>query len=104
MSTVTKARQRVKPARSVRLLVGPGDDGKGGVVRIAVGKVAADYLLDMIPADFGRGFRLAKAGEETAYHVNLSADGRLCDCPGHSRWGHCKHADGLAALTTASRL
>jgi hypothetical protein len=42
--------------------------------------------------------------EGTAYHVNLNADGNLCDCQGQARWHHCKHADGLAALAATGKL
>jgi hypothetical protein len=102
----TKARQRVKPARFIRLVVTLNGEGKNGVVRIAVGKDSADYLLDRLPSDFGTAFRLQKAGEEAAYEVNLSADGTadVCDCKGFARWSHCKHRDGLAALVKAGRL
>jgi hypothetical protein len=97
---------RVKPARTIRLVVPPNADGRNAVVRIAVGQDAADYLLDRLPSDFGTAFRVQKAGEDTFYNVNLSADGSadVCDCQGFSRWQHCKHADGLAALVKAGRL
>jgi hypothetical protein len=104
MSTVTKARQRVKPVRTIRLVLPLNAEGKNGVVRIAVGKDAADYLLDRLPSDFGTAFRVQKAGEHVFYNVCLTADGNLCDCKGHARWQRCKHADGLAALVKAGRL
>jgi hypothetical protein len=106
MSTVTKARQRVKPVRTIRLVLPLNGEGENGVVRIAVGKDAADYLLDRLPSDFGTAFRVQKAGEDAFYNVNLSADGTadVCDCKGFSRWARCKHRDGLAALVKAGRL
>jgi hypothetical protein len=73
-------------------------------VRITVGGKATDYYLTGIPSDFGRGFRLEKMGAEETYHVNLDADRQTCECKGHLRHGHCKHADGLAALIAASKL
>jgi hypothetical protein len=97
---------RAKPARSIRLAVPPNADGRNGVVRITVGQAAQDYFLSRIPSDFGTAFCLEKVGDEegTAYNVNLAADRNLCDCQGHARWHHCKHADGLAALVQAGRL
>jgi hypothetical protein len=97
---------RPKPARSIRLCVKPDGDAPG-VVRIVVGKEQADYFLTVIPADFGRGFRVEKIGlecTESAYHVNIDGDKRSCECKGHLRWHKCKHADGIAALIAAGKL
>ncbi len=97
---------RQKPARFVRLCVRP-EGSSPGVVRIAVGKEIADYLLTALPADFGRGFqfeKIAVAEEPTVYHVHLDAGKISCDCKGHTHHGHCKHADGLAALVAAGKL
>ena len=98
---------RQKPARFARLCVKP--DGKNpGVVKLIVGKESADYLLTPIPADFGRGFEVLKIGLEAngepPYHVNLDGDKRTCDCKGGLKHGHCKHADGIAALIQAGKL
>jgi hypothetical protein len=97
---------RPKPARFVRLCVKP-DSQAAGVVRIRVGKDEADYFVTELAADFGRGFKVEKIGidaEPTAYHVNLDGDKKTCECKGHLRHGHCKHADGLAALVKAGKL
>jgi hypothetical protein len=108
-STSAPARQRkprTKPARSIRLCVRPEGETPG-VVRITVGRKAADYFLTLLPADFGRGFKVEKIGtdtDEAAYHVNVSAEGRTCECQGYLRHHHCKHGDGLAALIAAGRL
>jgi hypothetical protein len=61
------------------------------------------YLLTRTAADYGRGFLLEKVDprDMASYHVNLDGDKRACDCKGFLEWGHCKHADGLAALTAA---
>jgi hypothetical protein len=94
-----------KPQRSIRIEVRPEDNGLG-IVRITVGK-AQDYFLTLIPADFGRGFAVEKIGlhcNEPPYHVNIDAGKKTCECKGFLRHGHCKHADGLAALIAAGRL
>jgi hypothetical protein len=111
MSTTTataKPRQRKprpKPERRIRLCVKP-EGLSSGLIRIWVGKEEADYLLTEVSADFGRGFRVEKAGTDTeaTYHVNIDGGKGACDCKGHSRHGHCKHGDGLAALIAAGKL
>jgi hypothetical protein len=114
MSTSTAtapARQRkprTKPARSIRLVVPPGDGT--GVVRLTVGKQSTDYTLREFRSDVGgRAFELAKVGLDAdgeCYHVRLTGDVRQdsCDCRGHARHSHCKHRDGLAAIVAAGRL
>jgi hypothetical protein len=95
---------RSKPARSIRLTLKPFD-GNPGVVRVTVGKEQADYFVTEIPADFGRGFKVEKMGDEAAaYHVNIDEESQSCECKGFARWHHCKHADGLAALVKANQL
>ncbi len=97
---------RTKPARFVRLCIRPLGRAPG-VVRLTVGKESADYYLFAIPADFGTAFKVVKIGidaTEGEYAVNIDADKRTCDCKGHARHGHCKHADGIAALIAAGKL
>ena len=99
-------RQRVKPARSIRLCIRP-DGAAPGIIRLTVGKATADYFITIIPADFGQGFLVEKFGidRDTAkYHVNIEADKKTCECKGFLRHGHCKHADGLAALIARGQL
>jgi SWIM zinc finger len=111
METITSAparqrKPRTKPQRFVRLLVSPALDGTG-VIRLTVAKKAADYFLTLIPADFGRGFKVEKVGidcRESAYAVNIDGDKRSCECKGFASHGHCKHADGIAALIAAGKL
>jgi hypothetical protein len=109
MATTTAtapARQRkprAKPQRSIRLCVRPHERGSG-VVRITVGGKEADYFLTELAADFGRGFLLEKIGAEESYHVNVDSDRKTCECKGYLKWGHCKRADGLAALIAAGRI
>ncbi len=94
---------RPKPARFIRLCLKP-NGLCAGVVKIAVGKEEADYFLLEIAADFGRGFTVEKIGGTEKYAVNIDGDKRTCECKGHTRYGHCKHGDGLAALIAAGRL
>jgi hypothetical protein len=111
METTTTAperqrKPRAKPERHVSLIVKPHGD-KPALVRLTVGKESADYVVTATPADYGRGFLVEKAGidgEPASYHVNLDGDKKSCDCKGFARWGHCKHADGLAALVAAGLL
>ena len=98
---------RPKPARFVRLVIKPDGANSLGVVRLTVAGRSADYLLTPIPADFGRGSQVEKIGldfDGSAYHVNLDGEKKACECKGYLKWGHCKHADGLAALIAAGRL
>jgi hypothetical protein len=101
-----EAKPRSKPERKIKVLVGLNADGLNAVVRITVGKDAADYFVSRIFSDFGKGYRLEKINDpaDTIYHVNLSVEGSRCDCPGYSWRGHCKHADGMRALLDAGQL
>jgi hypothetical protein len=68
------------------------------------------YSLFPIPSDFGTAFRLVKEEmvpfdpgvwelKATArYHVCLDGAETRCDCIGHEKHGHCKHASGLRKL------
>jgi hypothetical protein len=105
MSTVTAKRPRVKSPRSIRIVV-PVSDGGAGVVRIAVGKAAADYIVRPMPSDFGSAFALCKVGGPDAdpHHDCLEGAGGSCSCKGYLRYGYCKHCDGLAALRKAGRI
>ncbi len=97
---------RPKPQRFARLCIRP-EGTAPGIVRLTVGQEGADYFLTIIPAEFGRGFLVEKVGidRDTAkYHVNIDADKKTCECKGFLRHGHCKHADGLAALIAAGKL
>jgi hypothetical protein len=105
--TATRQRQpQPKLARSVRLVIRPLGRSPG-ILRLTVGKDVAEYYLFAIPADFGIGFRVVKIGlhvTEGEYAVNIDGPTRSCECKGYLRHGHCKHADGIAALIAAGRL
>jgi hypothetical protein len=106
MSTVTRSRKRVKPERRVQLAVAPSEVNPFAVVVITVGQEETHYRVQAIPSDFGEAFAVEKIDDldPAVYHVNLSADGHTCDCKGFTRWAHCKHADGLAALKREGKL
>jgi hypothetical protein len=96
---------RPKPARSIRLKVKPSAQGRCGIVSIAVGQDTTDYILNVIPADWGQGFELDNLDNAELYHVNLDGQGHdSCDCKGHLRHGHCKHSEGIRALVKAGKL
>jgi hypothetical protein len=97
---------RTRPVRTIRLWLKPFE-GNPGLVTIAVGKQQADYFITELPADGGRGILVEKIGldgQEGHYHVHLDGDKKACECKGHLRHGHCKHAHGLTALLAAGRL
>ncbi len=93
-------------ARSVKLLVPPAANGMPGMLTISVTKgkktETVGYHVSRMASDFGDCFRLRKviptANEPNVYDVCLSDEGHTCECLGHLRHGHCKHADALAAL------
>ena len=99
-------RQRVKPARSIRLCIKP-EGVAPGIIRLTVGKDTADYFITIVSADFGQGFLVEKFGidRDTAkYHVNIDGEKRSCECKGFLHHGKCKHADGIAALIARGQL
>jgi hypothetical protein len=66
------------------------------------------YFLRPLPSDFGRAFSLTKlvgaGGEAAVYHVLLDGRRSSCDCPGHDRYGRCKHMDSLRFLLESGQL
>ena len=64
------------------------------------------YVVRRVPAAFGYAFHVRKLGSpDSAYHVNLSADGdHSCECKGHLRWGHCRHVGALLALIARGKV
>jgi hypothetical protein len=87
-----------KPARHVSLQ----PDGR---VRIVNGRIDTLYVVVEIRCDIGgRGFEVSNTFNMEVYHTHLNGRDRSCDCIGHLRHGHCKHADALAALIAAGKL
>src|SRR5262249_29706008 len=105
MSATATAPPRAGAARSIRLALAPLGSNPG-IVRIAVGKVIADYRVWPLASDFGSSFALEKFGAGERYHVLLDSAGgqHSCECKGFLRWGHCKHVEGLLALRKAGQL
>jgi hypothetical protein len=106
MKSLTKARPRSKPSRSVRLY-----EGTPALVSMTIGSEQADYWLAPIPdAAFGQGYTMTKAATAenpepgTPYAVNVDGERSTCECKGHLRWGHCRHVESLLALQKAGRL
>ncbi len=108
MATASKARQPVKPARTVQLVSRPDPIG---LLAITVGTDRTCYLLERVPADFGAAFALTKLAlvevatgvfeqrPEYTYHVHLDRQlGDSCDCKGFIRWRRCKHHGAVAEL------
>lgn len=64
------------------------------------------YYLDRLGHDFGPGAvaaRLTKIipsrdDDANSYSVLVAPDFDACDCKGHARHGHCKHAAALRCL------
>ena len=107
-TTATPTRQRkprTKPARHIGVAVRPSEVNPFFVVRIVEGKKTDHYAVTPIPSDWGTAYTVAKLGtEQEPYHVNLAGADSTCDCKGHQRHGHCRHVEGLTALTNAGRL
>ena len=103
---VTKNRRRVKPARTVKLLLPPAA-GQTGAMLIRQDGGMDTYFLNLIPADFSLGLGVEKIDTlngNRRYHVNLNGDASTCECKGFLRWGHCRHVESLLALQAAGRL
>jgi hypothetical protein len=107
-TTATPTRQRkprVKPARCIGVAVRPSDVNPFFVVRIIEGKKTDLYSVRPIDSDWGTAYAMAKLPEENEpYHVCLAGADSICDCKGFTRHGHCRHVEGLTALTKAGRL
>ncbi len=107
-TTATPTRQRkprVKPARAIGVAVRPSEVNPFFVVRVTEGKKLDHYAVTPIPSDWGTAYAVEKLGaEQEPYHVNLAGADSVCDCKGFTRHGHCRHVEGLAALTKAGRL
>src|SRR5262245_47977512 len=94
MATTTQKQERF--ARVVKLTSGRL------LLTLEKERQADAYLMDPLEADWGRAFTILNLSNGNRYDVNISP--KSCTCRGHLRWGHCQHADALAALAEAGRL
>jgi hypothetical protein len=66
------------------------------------------YKISLIPCDpsIGRkAIRFRKlTGDLAVYDVRFTEHGPECDCLGHLRHGHCKHAETLQAAEQVFKL
>jgi hypothetical protein len=108
LTTTPAARKpRSKPARGLRL--GKPVHGVYPLL-LTVGKKRFGYYVFPLASDFGRAFKLVKfscdveADGATEYDICLDGHRTHCDCKGHQRHGHCKHAESLAVLVAQGSL
>jgi hypothetical protein len=97
--------QTAAPARTIRLVRSPKDDGIG-VFRIdpADGRPQF-YTVRELPCEIGgRGFAVHRLGMGNVYHVRVGCPDPSCECLGFLRWGRCKHVAGLGALIRQKQL
>lgn len=77
-----------------------------GALFLTVGADEFGYWFDRVTSEGSKRtcVRLTKfaaaqkPGEPDHYDVQVDTDAATCDCPGHRRWGHCKHADAITTL------
>jgi hypothetical protein len=113
MQKTRKPRTANRPTRSIQLLKRAAD------VLIYTVRITQDgeaYYYDLTPGTCAGGTAPCWIVQQIAsptsqqslgktYHVVLDSDfGSSCDCKGCSRWGRCKHLQGLQALTAAGKL
>jgi hypothetical protein len=92
------------PPPTAAWLEPPNDDCPTGVIVVTDGKGRSSYydLVEVLCQFEGcRGFSLTKfSPDRPQYHVLLGCNDQdcNCDCPGFSRWSHCKHVSGVRSL------
>jgi hypothetical protein len=85
--------------------VHPSEVNPSYVARISEGKKEDFYRVTPIPSDWGTAYEVQKlAADQEPYHVCLAGAESTCTCPGHTYHGHCRHVEGLTALTDAGLL
>jgi hypothetical protein len=97
MATMTQGSAAVKGSSGTRGVTVLRQNGNGLDVRIRTPRDNSAYRVSGVESDFGRGFLFENESGES-YHVHLDGEDRSCECTGHLRHGHCKHADGILAL------
>lgn len=111
MATMTQTARKIKSKAERRIRILARVPGKSaGLLRITEGSKETTYSFGRFAADFGEAYRVAKlvdhnpAEIDEVYCVCLAGDESTCECKGFSRWGHCKHVEGLSALAQAGAL
>jgi hypothetical protein len=94
---------RPKSPRKIKVVARPCPSGGApGELSITDGRgVTASYAYSVHPGEAAPAtvVYLGRLGSSDVYRVVIDpAGGHDCDCPGFVHHGHCKHADGLAAL------
>lgn len=99
----------LQPTRTITLLMWSSLNRRC-CFRVADGKTVDRYTATEVDADFGRGFLVAKQGQNPGalpYRTNLGGapmNGDSCTCKGHIRWGKCRHASGLRTLIARGKI
>lgn len=98
---------RRPPTRYAAVLRQP-DAHSAGLLRITVDGTATLYDLLLLSVDWDSAslaVRLVNRSNHEVYDVLVQPDSAPeCDCRGHQRWHHCKHADAVSALLKAGKL
>jgi hypothetical protein len=91
----TQAR-KPKKTRTFRIVQRPTPE-EVAIVAITINGVLQRYHVQEfhVAPDMGlAGYEFGKGPNDVPYHVLLCHDGKgVCDCLGHTRYRHCKHAD-----------
>jgi hypothetical protein len=103
----TKAKER-----SIKLLSWDADR-RAGVLQITEGGKVDLYHVARTDSDFGNAFEVDKVEMDSSVgdyvsiaNYDVLIDGRrsTCDCLGFSRFGYCRHIQGLAVLIAKGRI
>jgi len=99
MTKRTAPPRRVKPAETqAEWITRLGHDGRG-IALINGTPYLVEEITDLAGDEpFVAGFRVTRSDLETVYDLEWVGTGLRCDCRGHERWGHCRHATGLLRL------
>jgi len=86
--------------RTIRLVRPPTSD-EPGVLCISDKKDATFYAFHEVPCEIGgRAFAVHRLGLGQLYSVRVGVrEDCTCECMGYLSKGHCKHVQGLLALT-----
>jgi hypothetical protein len=109
---VKRRAPRAKPERLARL-IGKPTVNDSALLTLCVGGKQTDYLVRVMPSDFGEAFRLSKLVDEgdgpaaggEVYDVLFENEfDHRCECREFLRHGYCKHIDSLKALRERGKI